>query len=54
MTLFEVDGGNEIAMAPESSAIGILYSGERIDLTVECFAKPDDGDSYSSITLDAE
>ncbi|TVY28515.1 Laccase-2, partial [Lachnellula hyalina] len=54
MTLFQVDGGNEIEAAPEAKAIGILYPGERIDVIVERIGPEEVKDSMLTITLDRE
>lgn len=32
MEVIQIDGGNEIATAPATESIGILYPGERIDI----------------------
>jgi hypothetical protein len=54
MTVFQVDGGNNIEISPESSSVGILYPGERMDLIVECPAGAKTANSHLSVTLDAE
>ena len=54
MKVFEIDGGNEVKTSPESSSVGVLYPGERMDLVVECFADPEVTGSLLSVTLDAE
>ncbi|TVY13380.1 L-ascorbate oxidase [Lachnellula arida] len=54
MTLFQVDGGNEIEAAPEAKAIGILYPGERIDVIVERIGPEEVKDPMLTITLDRE
>lgn len=53
MKVFEIDGGNQIHQSPESSAIGVLYPGERIDLVIEC-DRDSAVQSHLSVTLDAE
>lgn len=35
MTIFQVDGGNDVGISPPISSMGILYPGERIDMIVE-------------------
>ena len=35
MTVYEIDGGNAVEPMLPSSAIGILYTGERMDILVE-------------------
>lgn len=54
MTVFQLDGGNVIEKSPESSSIGILYPGERMDLIMECDAITHSTDSEMTITLDSE
>jgi hypothetical protein len=54
MTVLQIDGGNDIARSPESSSVGILYPGERMDLIVECPAGAENTDAHLSVTLDAE
>lgn len=35
MTVIQIDGGNDVEHATPSSAIGILYPGERFDAIIE-------------------
>jgi hypothetical protein len=52
MTIIQIDGGNNVESVPQSSAIGILYPGERMDIVVEW---PEAAtESNFTIILDAE
>jgi hypothetical protein len=53
MTVLQLDGGNRVENTPPSSAIGILYPGERIDLLVE-WLYTDEYETNLTIILDAE
>lgn len=54
LTIFQVDGGNDIEISPRVRSVGVVYPGERIDLIVECLAGAEAAESHLSITLDAE
>jgi hypothetical protein len=54
MSVFRVDGGGEIGPSPQSSSVGILYPGERIDLLLDWKAGSYHSQSFFSITLDKE
>ena len=49
MEVIQIDGGNEIATAPASESIGILFPGERMDI----IASNHQATTFS-ITLDPE
>jgi hypothetical protein len=51
MIVYEIDGGNNVEPMLPSSAIGILYTGERLDILVEW---PQYEESNLSIILDRE
>ena len=52
MTVIQIDGGNNVEPMSPSSAIGILYPGERMDTIVEW---PQDGPrSNFTVILDTE
>jgi hypothetical protein len=53
MTIFEIDGGNEIRDALPSSILGILYPGERFDMILE-WDGVNELDALLTITLDDE
>jgi hypothetical protein len=53
MTVFQVDGGNEVNSTPRSSSVGILYPGERIDMIVE-WPQNDGTELILTIILDTE
>jgi hypothetical protein len=53
MTVFKVDGGNDVDDSPAFSSVGMLYPGERIDMIAEC----DDiaeSESFLVVLLDQE
>jgi hypothetical protein len=54
MSVFQLDGGNEINPSKPASSVGVLYPGERMDILIEWNVKPQSSDSYLSITLDSE
>jgi len=53
LTAFQIDGGNDIENPGPSSAIGVLYPGERIDMIID-WSKSSGADSIFSIALDEE
>jgi hypothetical protein len=53
MTVLQIDGGNDVEPSPPSTAIGIIYPGERIDLLVE-WPDSDEDTSHLTIILDTE
>jgi hypothetical protein len=52
MTVIQIDGGNNVEPMSSSSAIGILYPGERMDMIVE-WPQAEPGSNFTVI-LDTE
>jgi len=54
LTIFQIDGGNDIEISAGARSVGVMYPGERIDSMMECPAGAETADLHLSITLDAE
>lgn len=54
MRVVAVDGGSQVSSVDETSSVGVLYPGQRVDILVTPIITPDAGAPHLTISLDRE